>query len=227
MDKRSIIIADRDVAYCSKMAGFFRKAGYRVEATGSTDQVLHSIKVQRAPVLLLGSDFGEKSAAAEMVHLLKKCNRQLDIIVVSDEMTLAQARQVRQEGIFYHALKPVTVGEAAELGQAVECAFEKYQNSAHPAAATSHSAGEGVCRTQLVNALPWIVGVVALVLGTNYLSLPAAHAAQDGNSLAVWGFLAFCALIVTGQLVPIFRIKLALGRAEHRQQTRSAVRGAK
>jgi CheY-like chemotaxis protein len=223
MDQLKIIIADRDVAYRSKMTSFFRKAGYRVEATGSTDQVLSSIDDKEAQVLLLGSDFNGKVAAADLVHLLKKCNQQLQIIMVSEGMTLVQARRVRQEGIFYHALKPAA-GEAGELGQAVQCAFEKYHGGVqpHPAPAAEPQQVGGT-RPHLMYALPWIVGVVALMVGTDYLSLSAANRAQDGCSLAVWLFLGFCALIVMGQMLPIFRVKLVPGQAAGRQ----AVRGSK
>ena len=228
MDKRAIIIADKDIAYRSKMAAFFRKVGYLVESTGSTDQILDRIQGKQAPVLLLGSDFASQVASADLVHLLKKCNHQLQIIMVSDGMTLSQARQLRQEGIFYHALKPGSVGEAEELGQAVACAFDKRQgsHSAGAVAALPHSAGsEELASARLMNALPWIVGVVALILGTNYISLSAASRGHDGNSMVVWIFLGFCALIVIGQILPIFRVKLVLGRVGDHQATR--VRGGK
>jgi CheY-like chemotaxis protein len=225
MDKRTIIIADRDVAYRSKMASFFRKAGYYVEATGSTDQVLNGIQNKPAPVLLLGSDFSAMVPAADLVHLLKRCNHQLQIIMVSEGMGLAQSRQLRQEGIFYHALKPVA-GEAGELGQAVQCAFEKCQGGAQPAPAPVAQlqpvVSEGGLRPHLMYALPWIIGVVVLMVGTDYLSLSAAGSAQEGGSLAVWIFLGFCALIVMGQMLPIFRVKLVPGQAEGRQAVRES-----
>jgi DNA-binding NtrC family response regulator len=228
MDERSVIIADSDFAYRSTMASFFRKAGYRVEATDSTDQVLDSIQANEAPVLVLGSDFG-KVASADLVHLLKKCNRRLQIILVTDGMTLSQTRQVCQEGIFYHALKPATAGEAEEIGQAVDCAFEKQAVSQpDPAPAAHQQPAQKSARAQLMNALPWAAGIVALILGTNYLSLPATGGAHNGSSLAVWLFLAFCALIVTGQLLPIFRTKPSSGRVGHRQMAReSSPRGGK
>jgi hypothetical protein len=33
-------------------------------------------------------------------------------------------RTIRQEGIFYHALRPVTEEDREEIKQAVECAFK-------------------------------------------------------------------------------------------------------
>lgn len=231
MEDKTIIIADKDVEFRGNLTGFFRKAGYRVEATGSADQVLRSIHDRRAPVLLLGSAFGSKPASAELVRLLKKYNRHLQIVMFCEEMSLAQSRQVRQEGIFYQALRPATADEAAELGQVVACAFAKQATDAlqHPGWAALHkgAAPERV-RPHLMHALPWVVGLVALTLAANYLSFSSVGNGQDSNNFGVWLFLGFCSMIVIGQLLPIFRIKLAPGRAAQAQKAAEhASRGGK
>ena len=78
-----------------------------------------------------------------------------------------------------------------------------------------------------MNALPWAAGILSLFLGTNYLSLPATPG-SNGSSLTVWMFLCFSALVVTGQVLPIFRSKQLPGQAEHRQAVReSATQGGK
>ena len=114
MGRREIIIADGDARYRSQMTDFFRKSGYRVAMADSIEQVLASVQESRTQVLLLGCSFSTKISASDLVHLLKKCSRQLRIIMVSDGMSLAQARKVRQEGIFYHALKPASAGDTDE-----------------------------------------------------------------------------------------------------------------
>jgi hypothetical protein len=64
---------------------------------------------------------------------MKKCNRDLTIILVASELPLAMLRRARSEGIFYHALKPGTVpGDDEELRQAVKCAFDKVNQSDQP-----------------------------------------------------------------------------------------------
>ena len=61
------------------------------------------------------------------------------------------------------------------------------------------AASPGLAWAQLVHALPWGGGIAALILGTNYIPLPTSPTEpQNGNSLAVWMFLAYCARIVTG-----------------------------
>jgi DNA-binding NtrC family response regulator len=224
MEERGIIIADRDAEYRNHVADFFRKAGYRVETTDSAVHVLCNILEKQTPVLLLGSDFDRKVSSADLVHLLKKCNRHLNVIMVSDEMPLALARKVRQEGIFYHALKPATAGDTEELGQAVACAFEKSRVSARtdPAPEEQQALGEpaGFSVERLLRALPWVAGFAALVFGTSYLSLAAVETVKNGGNVAIWAFLGFCALVVAAQLLPIFRIKLMLRWPEKRQAVR-------
>lgn len=133
MDKRGILIADSDNEYRQHIAEYFRQAGYQVETTDSAVHAFCSIVEKQIPVLLLGEDFDQKLASADLIPLLKKCNRQLAIIFVSDDMPLPVARKVRAAGIFYHTLKPAGPSDREELHQAVECAFRKNRekNSAH------------------------------------------------------------------------------------------------
>ena len=232
MDERGIIIADRDAAYRSEVANHFRKAGYRVETTDSAVHVLCSILEKQTPVLLLGSDFDQKICSADLIHLLKKCNRNLHVIMVSDDMPLSVARQVRQEGIFYHALKPAAAGDTEELGMAVQCAFEQNRTSGHfnhekvlqnsrtseadaeEADAQEADAQEYKSVPGVLQTVPVMACVVALVLGLSYLALVASQRVIEGSSVAMWCFLGFCALIIAAQLLPIFRVKLPVSGSE-------------
>ena len=228
MDERGIIIADRDAEYRKQMAEFFQKAGYAVETTDSAIHVLCSILEKQTPVLLLGNDFDKKISAADLIHLLKKCNRHLHVIMVSDQMPLAEARQVRQEGIFYHALRPAA-GDAGEIDLAVQCAFGDCRKAesaqlpeAGPPAATEPD--EAVASEKRnTTLLAVIFALVAVICITSYLSLVTAQRVNEGNSTALWIFLAFCALIVSTQLLPIFRIRWhSAGREENPSKQQSA-----
>jgi FixJ family two-component response regulator len=225
MDERGIIIADRDGEYRKELADFFEDAGYSVETTDSAAHVLCSILEKKTPVLLLGNDFDKKVSSVELIHLLKKCNRNLHVIMVSENMPLALARQVRQEGIFYHALRPTSPSDTEEIGLAVECAFEKARgteargesertDATAGARAASRSTDVCSCGDQRgaernpVRAAWWLIGLITIVAGISVLSLVAAETASEGSSMAIWLFLSFCALIIATQLVPIFKTKL-------------------
>lgn len=231
MDERGIMIADRNGEYRSRVADFFKKAGYKVETTDSAVHVLCSILEKQTPVLLLGSDFDKKVSSADLIHLLKKCNRSLNVIMVSDEMPLALARKVRREGIFYHALKPA---DTEELGQAVACAFEKHRGGTRADPELPEQEEQPVFSgapavsglAQLKKSLPWLAGMASLIFATSYLSLAAAQTAKNGSNVAIWVFLSFCALIVAAQFLPIFRISInpVTGEEKRRALQRSTRR---
>lgn len=216
MDERGIIIADRDAKYRKEVADHFKKAGYRVETTDSAVHALCSILEKQTPVLLLGSDFDEKVSSVDLIQLLKKCNRHLHVIMVSDDMPLALARRIRREGIFYHALKPADAGDTEELGMAVACAFEKNRargrqplQKAPLGKQIMKSDGSGKVEPveSALNLLPMAICLGAMFLCLSYLSLLAAQGVTEG-SMAIWIFLGFCSLLIAAQLLPIFRITL-------------------
>ena len=125
MDDREILLADRDSEVRRQLAEVFRKEGYKVETTDSAIHVFCTVLEKKIPVILLGSDFDKKMNLPDMVRLLKQCNRHLTIILLSDEESLPLVRTIRQEGIFYHALKPADRFDTEEIRLAVECAFKK------------------------------------------------------------------------------------------------------
>ena len=228
MDERGIIIADRDAEFRRQVAEYFRKAGYEVETTDSTVHVLCSILQKQTPVLLLGSDFDKKVSSCDLIHLLKKCNRHLSVIMVSDDLPIAQAREVRKAGIFYQTTKPGVSGDAAELGLAVECAFSKFH------AARQRDRLEAAMRRRenrrqeadrkmrpepRGQRLSWLVTLAALVFVTSILAISAAEGVLQGSNTGVWLFLGFCALLIATQLLPVFRIKLP-----HRLSRRGSVK---
>lgn len=132
MSERGILIADGDTKLRWEMADFFSRQGYEVETTCSAVHAFCSILQKKIPVLLLGSDFDRKISSAEMVNLLKMCNRHLAIILVSEKVLLPQAIKIREGEIFYHALRPESAENHQEIRKAVECAFDKINRTKRP-----------------------------------------------------------------------------------------------
>ena len=118
----SVLIADENLETRKVMANLCIEAGYSVTVTTTAASVLHGILKKTARVVLLGSSFDEL-AATELIPLLKKCCRNLTIIVVSSDISLPTIRKLRNEGIFYHLLRPVQPEDHEELRQVVACAF--------------------------------------------------------------------------------------------------------
>ncbi len=119
-----LLIADQDLDCRKQMAELFIEAGYNVIVTNSAADALDGILKNTAQVVLLGSKFDELSAA-DLIPLLKQCNRRLTIILVATDTSLPLMRKLRSEGIFYHALKPVDGEDKEEIRKAVHCAFEQ------------------------------------------------------------------------------------------------------
>jgi len=117
-----LLIADKDAETRRRIVGFFNESEYSVIETNSVDVVLCNVLKKETKVIMLGSEFDGLSAM-EIIPLLKRCNQNLTIILISNEESLSHIRRVRKEGIFYHALKPVNGGDKAELRQVVHCAF--------------------------------------------------------------------------------------------------------
>jgi len=108
MEEQGILVADKDTAFLREVAAHFSDAGYHVETTNSAVHVISSILEKQTPVVLLGSDFDKKINLLELLRLLKKCNRHLAVILVSDEASLPMVKRIRKEGVYYYALRTVT-----------------------------------------------------------------------------------------------------------------------
>ncbi len=122
---QGLLIADKDVDCRKQMAELFIEAGYNVIVTNSAANALDGILKKTAQVVLLGSGFDDLTAA-DLIPLLKSCNRKLSIILLADDASLPLIRKLRSEGIFYHALKPVSGEDRDEIRQVVDCAFQRF-----------------------------------------------------------------------------------------------------
>ncbi|HBA72828.1 MAG TPA: hypothetical protein DER40_00685 [Geobacter sp.] len=120
--QENLLILDEDKECRKQMAQMFTKAGYHVKATNSVTSAMYDVLKKTVQVVLLGGTFDDLSAA-DLVPLLKQCNNRLRIILVAAESSLPLIRKLRKDGIFYHALKPHTSEDRAEIVQAVACAF--------------------------------------------------------------------------------------------------------
>ena len=78
-------------------------------------------------LVILGDAFEEKIASVDVIALMRKCNKNLKIILISDDSSLETLRRIRKDGIFYHALKPHDSEDNEELRSVVECAVEGFQ----------------------------------------------------------------------------------------------------
>lgn len=126
MKARKILIADRDARARKEMAAFFENSHFDVETTASAAYAIAKIVQKQEPIVILGDSFEEKIASVDVIALMRKCNKNLKIILVSDDSSLETLKRIREDGIFYHALKPHSLEDNEELRSVVECAVEGF-----------------------------------------------------------------------------------------------------
>lgn len=124
MSERKILIADRDQNNRAKLAALFQGSHYQVETTPSAAYAIAKIVQKQEPIVILGDSFEEKIGSVEVIALMRKCNKNLRIILVSDDSSLETLRRVREDGIFYHALRPTCAEDNEELCSVVACAVD-------------------------------------------------------------------------------------------------------
>lgn len=132
-----MIVADKNAVTRKQMAKLLIDAGYDVMVTDSAAKTICGVLNKTAKVVLLGTALDEFTSA-ELVPLLKKCNRDLIIILVADDTPLPLMRKVRQEGIFYHALRPLEPKDNEEIKEVVRCAMKNMARTGFSSGARAH-----------------------------------------------------------------------------------------
>lgn len=131
----SIIIADKNQISRTRTARVLAGPGRSVEATGSAAKLMHSLLHDSWSVVVLGDGLEEELSPASLVALLKSCCPRATLILAAGELSLAEERKVRQQGIFYRASRPVSDAGWDELSLAVDCACRKLALAAKSACA--------------------------------------------------------------------------------------------
>lgn len=199
---RNLMILSEDHDSGRRMADMFRKDGYRVMLADSMAVALEGVLKGRAEVVLLGRRC-ENMDSIQMVPLLKKCNPRVTVILVSAELTPATMRKVREEGLFYHALEPVSPEDRDEIRQVIKCAFEN-RNKEDVLTGKRVSYNRNVEKEETMKGTKTLFSILALVLATTpALAVDTARTYQSG--VLVLLFVGLCALIVVAQLLPAVR----------------------
>lgn len=186
---QGLLIANKNQLEREQLAAVFGNESYQVTTCATVADGLGKILDKEIQVIVIGGDYDEQHIA-KLVPLLKKCNRHLSIILMTEEIPLELLRRIRKEGIFYHA-----VGEVGreEIREVVSCAFKTY--AAHAKAPKTITFKEKLMYAKS------ILTTLSLIL----LSVPAMAADTSKtytSGVLVLLFVGFCALLVVMQLLP-------------------------
>jgi len=122
MKQYDILICDANKKIRSEMSEFFRKSNFSIKETDSAAYVIASVLKGYSSLIILGETFDEKIPVSHVIALLKRSNKAIKIILISDESSLEELQKIRQNGIFYHSLTPTSKKDQEELLTVVEFA---------------------------------------------------------------------------------------------------------
>lgn len=123
MKSKTILIAYQDDLWAKSVSTFFQGLGYKIEMAKMVSELIRKVRKGNIHVVLLDDEV-EGIKACDLVPLFKRIDDQVQVIVVSSEVSLGLLKRLRGAGIFYQAMKPV---DLEEIKSAVKCAFEKIE----------------------------------------------------------------------------------------------------
>ena len=121
MKRGRILIADADEVNRNLLADFLSSRDLTVDTVSMGSELIQ--KIQSIPVDVLIVDIELKGMKGyEVIPIIKRIDPRLRIIVTSSNSSLELARKVREEGVFFYALKPL---DFEEILTAVRDALKK------------------------------------------------------------------------------------------------------
>ncbi|MDA3902166.1 MAG: response regulator [Desulfuromusa sp.] len=200
-----LLIANKNHEAREQLASLFDKNEYQVTKADSVANALEGIINKEIQVVVIDGNYDEQNVV-KLIPLLKKCNRNISIILVSDEMPIDLERRIRKEGIFYHALKTAGEDNHEEIRQAISYAFKKYDENTNT---------QAIAKQKEKTMFP-IKSVLSTLAITLMLVTPAfaVDTTQTYNSgILTLLFVGFCALLIVAQLVPAVLVLFGMTKA--------------
>ena len=200
-----LLIANKDQGAREQLASLFDENEYNITKADSVANALEGIINKEIQVVVLDGNYDEQNVV-KLIPLLKKCNRNISIIMVSDEMPIELVRRIRQEGIFYHALRTAGEDNYEEIFQAVSYAFKKYQENTTTQANTKQ-------KERTMFSIKSVLSTIAITMMLVTPAFAVDTATTYSSGILVLLFVGFCALLIVAQLVPAVLVLFGMTKA--------------
>lgn len=105
MKARQLLILNGNKEERLNMVNYFKNTHYEVESSPSAAYSIAKIIQGHTPLVIMSDTFEEIISATDVIALMKRANKNLKIILVSDNSSLETLKKIHQEGILYHSLK--------------------------------------------------------------------------------------------------------------------------
>ncbi len=190
---RGLLIANKNGDARDKLADLFSDEDYRIIKTDSVANALEGIINKEIQVVLLDG-LCDTQNVTRLIPLLKKCNRNISIILVTEDMPINLIRKIRQEGIFYHALCPTSDDHYEEIREVTRYAFKKYEENT----TTNYRPNKEISMAPIKSLLSTLSLVLLLVSPAFAVDTTVTY----NSGLLILLFVGFCALLIVAQLLP-------------------------
>ena len=117
----TILIADRDDEVKKSLLTLFAKEGYRVKGAKLASGVIQKVQNGEIDILMMGIEIAGMKGY-EIIPIIKRVNPELPIIIMSADPSLEMAKKIREEEVFFYAMKPL---DPEEIKLVVRCALKK------------------------------------------------------------------------------------------------------
>ncbi len=200
-----LLIANKNEAAREQLAGLFDESKCEITKADTVANALEGIINKEIQVVVLDGNYDDQNVA-KLIPLLKKCNRNISIILVSDEMPLELVRRIRKEGIFYHALRTVDDNDYSEIYQAVCYAFKKYEENTNTQATIKQ-------KEKTMFSIKSVLSTVAITMMLVSPAFAVDTATTYSSGILVLLFVGFCSLLIVAQLVPAVLVLFGMTKA--------------
>ncbi len=200
-----LLIANKNKAAREQLASLFDRDTYQITMADSVANSLEGIIAKEIQVVVIDGDYDEHNIA-KLIPLLKKCNRNISIIMVSDEMPIDLMRRIRKEGIFYHALKTADDENYEEIHQAVCYAFKEYAENTMTKPISNP-------KERTMFSIKSVLSTMAITMLLVTPAFAVDTAATYNSGILVLLFVGFCALLIVAQLVPAVLVLFGMTKA--------------
>jgi|GEM_PF-1210955 len=116
-----IVVMDSDKDVLKRLTKSLGEEGYKVDNVEETSKMFEKIKNEQVDILILAVDSLD-TTGYELIPMIKKMNGLLPIIAISADDSIQMATKVREQGVFFYAMKPL---DMKEMKLALKNAFKR------------------------------------------------------------------------------------------------------
>lgn len=106
MEKKRVLIVDNDIGFREFLTTELSKDGYEVQIVQRLGDVLEKVLASQASLIITNL---QALPNYEAIAMIKKINKNIPIITITDDDSIETERKVRQEGVFFYFVKPFTI----------------------------------------------------------------------------------------------------------------------